>query len=212
MSAERNTKQLILEKALDLFSQKGFQAVSTREIAEAVGVQKGALYNHFKNKQDIFDSLLFVVEEHIKQMNSDYASMTLMGEKSLQSLEQLTTLSKDDLIDLSCKMLECYLTDNVIMKFRRMYMIEQYSNEDARKKYQTIFVDSMIDRVTVMNQHLMDIGVYKKSDPRELAVWYFAPSFLLMNRYDGGESDISEITSLLRGCLEHFMNEVYIEK
>lgn len=211
MGKERNTKKLILEKALDLFSQKGFQAVSTREIAEALGLQKGALYNHFKNKQDIFDSILILVEDHIKQMNPSYASMMIEKSSSL-SLEHLSSLSKDDLIELSCRMFECYLTDDIIMKFRRMYMIEQYSNEDARIKYQTIFIDSMIDRVTVMNQQLMDAGVYKKSDPRKLAVWYFAPSFLLMNRYDGADYDISEITSLLRGCLEHFMNEVYLEK
>jgi len=42
-----DTKQRILEKSLELFSTKGYDAVSVGEIAKAVGIKAPSLYNHF---------------------------------------------------------------------------------------------------------------------------------------------------------------------
>ena len=52
------TKQRILNVALDLFSQKGFSAVSVRDICKVVDIKESSVYYHFKNKQSIFDELL----------------------------------------------------------------------------------------------------------------------------------------------------------
>ena len=41
-----DTKQRILEKSLELFSTKGYDAVSVGEIAKAVGIKAPSLYNH----------------------------------------------------------------------------------------------------------------------------------------------------------------------
>ena len=46
-----NTKQEILEAALELFSVQGFEATSISQIASAVGIRKASLYSHFENKQ-----------------------------------------------------------------------------------------------------------------------------------------------------------------
>lgn len=48
-----DTKQRILEKSLELFSAKGYDAVSVGEIAKAVGIKAPSLYNHFPSKQAI---------------------------------------------------------------------------------------------------------------------------------------------------------------
>ena len=53
-----NTKQEILEAALDLFSVQGFEATSLSQIADAVGIRKASLYSHFENKQAILDALV----------------------------------------------------------------------------------------------------------------------------------------------------------
>ena len=52
-----NTKQEILEAALELFSVQGFEATSISQIASAVGIRKASLYSHFENKQAILDKL-----------------------------------------------------------------------------------------------------------------------------------------------------------
>lgn len=50
---QEDTKQRILEKSLELFASKGYDAVSVGEIAKAVGVKAPSLYNHFASKQAI---------------------------------------------------------------------------------------------------------------------------------------------------------------
>ena len=40
-----------------LFSQNGFEAVSVSDIAGRLGITNGALYKHFNNKQDIFETV-----------------------------------------------------------------------------------------------------------------------------------------------------------
>lgn len=53
-----DTRQRILDKALELFSAKGYDAVGVAEIAKAVGIKAPSLYNHFASKQAIFDALV----------------------------------------------------------------------------------------------------------------------------------------------------------
>ncbi|MDD4159464.1 MAG: TetR family transcriptional regulator [Synergistaceae bacterium] len=52
------TRELLLEAALDVFSEKSFSDVTLNEIAERVGMTKGAFYWHFKNKSDILFNLI----------------------------------------------------------------------------------------------------------------------------------------------------------
>lgn len=51
------TKEHLMLAALDTFYQKGIARASLNEIAQAAGVTRGALYWHFKNKEDLFDAL-----------------------------------------------------------------------------------------------------------------------------------------------------------
>lgn len=43
-----NTREKIISESLNLFSRKGFDAISVRDIAKAVGIKASSLYNHFK--------------------------------------------------------------------------------------------------------------------------------------------------------------------
>ena len=53
-----DTKEKILMTALHLFARDGFDAVSVSTISGELGMTKGALYKHYKNKRDIFDSIV----------------------------------------------------------------------------------------------------------------------------------------------------------
>jgi AcrR family transcriptional regulator len=50
----RSTRERILDIALELFVDRGYDATSLRDIAERLGTTKAALYYHFERKQDIF--------------------------------------------------------------------------------------------------------------------------------------------------------------
>jgi AcrR family transcriptional regulator len=55
---ERSTRERVVLSAVELFAKKGFEATSMREIAEAAGVTKPMIYYHFKNKEDLYFSIL----------------------------------------------------------------------------------------------------------------------------------------------------------
>jgi AcrR family transcriptional regulator len=55
--ASTDTRQRILDVALDLFTEQGYDGTSLRQIAEQLGVTKAALYYHFESKEDILMAL-----------------------------------------------------------------------------------------------------------------------------------------------------------
>ncbi len=52
------TRNTILEAALGLFSQHGYDATSVDQICQGAGISKGAFYHHFSSKQDLFLALM----------------------------------------------------------------------------------------------------------------------------------------------------------
>jgi AcrR family transcriptional regulator len=72
-----DTRQRILDVALTLFTEQGYDGTSLREIAEKLGVTKAALYYHFESKDDILlalhmrlhemgkDALMAMAKEHV---------------------------------------------------------------------------------------------------------------------------------------------------
>jgi AcrR family transcriptional regulator len=52
-----NTKEKIMTAAIGLFSDKGYDNVSMRDIAAIVGIKAASIYNHFPSKRDILKSI-----------------------------------------------------------------------------------------------------------------------------------------------------------
>lgn len=63
----KSTKERILESALDLFSEKGYDGVGIDLLAESVGIKGPSIYKYFKGKEDILNELLIWVEEYYQE-------------------------------------------------------------------------------------------------------------------------------------------------
>ena len=63
-----DTRDRILDAAEDVFSERGFSNTTLNEIAETAGVTRGAIYWHFKNKDDLFEAMCSRVREPLKAM------------------------------------------------------------------------------------------------------------------------------------------------
>ncbi len=55
----KNTKQVILEKARQLFNMHGYSRVTIRMVAQELGMSSGNLNYHFKRREDILEALYF---------------------------------------------------------------------------------------------------------------------------------------------------------
>ncbi|MDD2304253.1 MAG: TetR/AcrR family transcriptional regulator [Prolixibacteraceae bacterium] len=68
-----NTKEFIIDKAFELFLNHSYEAVSISEISKAIELTKGALYHHFRNKEELFmavvDKYLIIEELDINTNN-----------------------------------------------------------------------------------------------------------------------------------------------
>src|SRR5262249_985843 len=62
----RNRKALIVDAAIVLFHRDGYARVGMEGIASAVGITAGALYRHFRGKQELlYEAMLTVIDEHV---------------------------------------------------------------------------------------------------------------------------------------------------
>ena len=77
-------KNEILDAAEELFAAKGYEATSTGDILDRVGIARGTLYYHFQAKEDILDALIDRINENLIAKAGRIA-----GDKSLPAVERI---------------------------------------------------------------------------------------------------------------------------
>src|ERR1700759_246343 len=90
----RQTRQTILDAALELFAEKGYFGTSLRDIAAVVGVRESALYNYFKGKEALFIALIDAAHEQKPDQGAGRPEAPATETRLV--LERLTTLVLDN--------------------------------------------------------------------------------------------------------------------
>ncbi|NFP91758.1 TetR/AcrR family transcriptional regulator [Clostridium sporogenes] len=99
-------KQHILEAAIIKFTEKGFEKTSLREIASAAGLTTGAIYHHFKNKDELFyhavkEAMYFAQKLSEKDENSNLKSTeNMLDEISNKVRERMSKINEQRLLVL----------------------------------------------------------------------------------------------------------------
>jgi AcrR family transcriptional regulator len=75
------TRERLLAAAATVFAQRGYHAASVEEVASEAGYSTGAVYHHFKGKEDLF---LALFEEHVAERIRDYAETFARGRDTEQ--------------------------------------------------------------------------------------------------------------------------------
>lgn len=204
------TKEKILMEALTLFSEKGFEPVSVRDIARAVGIKESSLYNHFKNKQDIFDELLRLYSsrgsEFFRQMELTGDDMQFEADQN--TVDFYSAMTAEQFTALGARIFDYYFTDEINVKFRKMLTIEQYRSTEIGKMFRDISFDASIDYQSQLFAAFMEAGLFAKADPYVLALEFFAPIFLIFYKYDNNAESLAQAKELFLRHLKHF-NKTY---
>ena len=132
-----HTKQRILLEALRLFSQKGYDAVSVEQIADAVGIKAPSLYKHYKSKQDIFNAIF---EETAKRYGAFAESISVHLGDSGQDLQVFSAITADALLEKVKSLISYSLHDEFVSQFRRMMTIEQFRSPELSALYSQRYV------------------------------------------------------------------------
>ncbi len=207
----RNTKELIRIEALRLFSEKGFEAVGVREIAGAVGIKESALYRHYKNKKDIFDSLLVWMDDYyMEKMSEIHLPGAGLSEAISEAVEEYAHSSGDMIQEWTVRIFLFWLKDEYGARFRRMLTIEQFQNGAAGNLYQQIFYDSVLDYTAQIFKGMRQQGLMKQYSERAMAIQFYAPLFLLLTIYDRQPEKEAEAIGQLQEHVRMFQNNYFI--
>lgn len=206
---KRNTREVILEKSLELFSVKGFEGVSVKDIAGAVGIKDSSLYKHFASKQAIYDTLL-------EQMNRKFEETVAFYRLPQGEIAKVAKeYGNNDLVWLkkACEAVFLFfLKDPQASKFRRMLMIEQYKNVEAAKTFRSWFTDDAIRFQTELFTEMIAQGYFREGPAHIIALQFYAPFYLLIAQYDDMPGSEDEALALLMEHVEQFASVYQIRK
>ena len=164
---QEDTKQRILEKSLELFASKGYDAVSVGEIAKAVGVKAPSLYNHFASKQAIFDA---IVESTAAHYEKDTGEISIHVQDVKQDFALFAHISEDALVEKVRQIFFYSLHDHTVSQFRQMMTLEQFRSPELAELYSRRYVDRMIDYHADIFRTLISLGILRAEDPDTLAL------------------------------------------
>lgn len=200
-----NTKQRIIENALILFSEKGYEAVTVANIAQAVGIKAPSLYKHFKSKQDIFESILTELQSRYEAQAS---MMHIGGMDAKEDAEHYLHISADILENMVKGLFTFFLHDEYTARFRKMMTIEQFKNADIAILYSKQYFDDVITYQEILFSNLMQQGVIREADAKTVAFQFFTPILSLIALCDRQPEREAEAYQYLEEHVRQF-NRMY---
>lgn len=173
-----DTKEKILQTALRLFAKEGYEAATVSTIAGELGITKGALYKHYKSKRDIFDSIV----NRIYQSDRDRAKQFEVPEEVWDKTPSTyRNTSMDKIKFFMEEQFRFWTQDEFACNFRKMLTLEQYRNPEMGELYQKCLVAGPVSYTEDLFFEMIESGVLRKSDPKQLALEFYAPFYLLLS-------------------------------
>ena len=203
---QEDTKQLILEQALALFSARGYDAVTVGDIARAVGIKAPSLYNHFPGKQAIFDAL---VDATAAQYEADTGRIDIHVQNVQKDIPIFTAITADALFEKVRQIFTYSLHDETIGRFRRMMTIEQFRSPELAALYSERYVERLLRYHAGIFRALIAAGEICAEDPDALALQYVAPVLTLIGICDRQPERETECLEKLQKHVQLFFRLVH---
>ena len=166
-----NTKQEILNAALDLFSVQGFEATSISQIANAVGIRKASLYSHFENKQ----AILVAIVKEVLERYAEHSIFALANWDDPDFTKDKQDMTPDAAVQMIQGQLRYILHDPAISRARKMLTIEQFQNADLAKLQTRQNYEDVLRYFTGLVGFLIRQGVLTEDDPEIMAAQLCLP-------------------------------------
>ena len=194
-----STKEKILDAALTLFAENGYDGTSVEQIANIVGIKAPSLYKHYKGKEDILNALIDSAETRYEEMFG--------SEKNIGRVPQ----SREEFIKVTMERISFTMRDPIIRKTRMLLVQEQFRNErisEVTTRHQLDGIQGMFAKII---KGMMDVGIVKNDDPALLAAELTAPAVLQIARSDRQPQGEEESMEYIEKHLRHFCT-IYMKK
>ena len=187
-----DTKDRILEAALEMFSQNGYAGTNIRELSSSLGLVKSGVYKHYESKEAIWNALL---DEMIAYYEEHFGSPEHLPPVP-DSLEGLT--------EMTMRMVNITVHDERIIKTRKVLTLEQFRDVRARELATKHFLTGLTDMFTRVFTGMMEKGLLRKDDPEMLAFAYTTPISALIHLCDREPERTGEAIAKVEAFSRHF--------
>lgn len=185
-----DTKERILETALELFAQSGYLGTSMSDIAGALSITKGALYKHYASKQEILDSIV----EKMNKMDYQRAEKYEMPETEPDGFAEAYLKTPIEKIrTYSIAQFDHWTKEHFSSNFRKMLTLEQYREPRLAQLYHDYLATGPVAYMAAIFRKLTD----SDEAAMQLALEFYGPMFLLYSVYDGAAQKESVAPQLL---------------
>ena len=189
----KDTKERILETALEMFSQNGYNGTNIRELTAALGLVKSSMYKHFESKEAIWNALL---DEMIAYYDARFGST-----------EHLPPVpdSPEEFIAMTMRMADLTIHDEQIVKTRKVLTLEQFRDDRARDLATKHFLTGLTEMFTCVFAGMMDKGLLRQDDPAMLAFAYSTPISALIHLCDREPEKTEDAIQKIEAFSRHFI-------
>ena len=195
-----DTKERILETALELFAQSGYLGTSMNDIAKQLGITKAALYKHYASKQEILDRIV----ERMNEMDYERAEAYEMPETEPDGFAEAylhTPIAK--IRAYSMAQFDHWTKETFSANFRKMLTLEQYRDPKLARLYQDYLAAGPTEYMAAIFRKLTDSDVAAM----QLALEFYGPMYLLYSVYDGAREKES-VAPLLSAHIDRFIAKI----
>lgn len=195
-----DTKERIMETALELFAEKGYLGTSMNDIAKQLGFTKAALYKHYTSKQEILDRIV----ERMNEMDYERAKQFEMPEGNLAEIVAAYQKTPIEKVRAYSKAQFLHWTEEEFAsRFRKMLTLEQYRDPEMAQLYQKYLATGPVDYMAAIFRGLTD----SEEAAQHLALEFYGPMFLLYSVSDSG-ADKEKVISLLDAHIDRFIHQM----
>jgi AcrR family transcriptional regulator len=190
----RQTRQAILDAALDLFAENGYFGTSLREIARAVGVRESAFYHYFPGKEALFHALIAAEKEsHLEQL--------------APLLEGPVDDPRAVLEQLAARTLDAFSAP----RQQKLFRVLMSDGMRLAKEGRLNFLDRMTsgaERFQALMRRLIATGGLRPRDPELLITEFMGPLLLWRHRQALRQANplVTNRTAFVRAHVDHFLN------
>lgn len=170
-----NTRDRIVAEAFTLFAERGYHAVSVRDIAAAVGIKDASLYNHFASKQALFDA---VVAQEVERTRTVFAGQGVMFAPTDDPSGYAGSVDETQRRVLAG--FRHFFDDEDMVRLHRLLATSRFQDERAAEAYRFVFIDQPMAIQRTVFEHLMALGHFARDDAMSLAREFHGPVFLLL--------------------------------
>ncbi|WP_054697019.1 TetR/AcrR family transcriptional regulator [Syntrophomonas palmitatica] len=165
-----NTKERIREAALSIFANKGYEGATMQEIAEAVGINKASIYNHYKGKEDLFFAVYQdVADDYVKLMER-----VIGDSKDMKLAERLFYIFEEEILYFY-RNPESQAFWNQITLFTPDVLREEFWKDLAQRE---LFFRTQMEALFFQG---MEEGIIRRDDPAKLMFTFRAMKEGLLN-------------------------------